>query len=104
MTPTDTDTLDLLTAKALAWETLTPKGKADCVWPHDWAESEIEAFLSSARAVRLAHAKAGVQSVPVVATEGMLKAMQNADYHGYLYQREFKVTLEASPYRTEVEP
>ncbi len=107
MTPTDTDTLDVLTAKALlAAQGVPGKGQPVAPW-----ESQPEAFqarmMEQARAVRLAHAKAGVQSVPVVATEGMLEAGENSS-HNVLGHDEAVVVhvamLEASPFYTEAQP
>ncbi len=78
MTPTDTAGLDLLTAKAMLemdtgfkWEAAT--------------DSFTTHYLAKARAVRLAHAKAGVQSVPDRGSRVNIAACM------------------ASPYRTEVE-
>ncbi len=103
MTPTDT--LDLLTAKVLFLS-------INKDWATDIAIENIPtAYIRHARAIRLAHAKAGVQSVPVVATE---PRMVDAGYEGFQIANGHKpigglktawhMMLEASPYRTEVQP
>ncbi len=78
MTPTDTAGLDLLTAKTiLAAQGVPGKGQPVAPW-----ESQPEAFrarmMEQAIAIRLAHAKAGVQSVPVVALSAMRDVVEAA--------------------------
>ena len=49
-----TDTLEAV-ARALAFEItpLTPKGRAECVWPRDWGEGERASIRTAARAAIL---------------------------------------------------
>lgn len=37
-------------AKAIAWETLTPKGRAECIWPDDWSPGDVAMFRAQAYA------------------------------------------------------
>lgn len=46
---TTTDPVDAA-AQAIAWETLTPKGRAECVWPRDWSDGEVAMFRTQAHA------------------------------------------------------
>lgn len=88
--PTNKDELDLIGAKALF--PLYRRGDMedyDSISPF-----HKDRLIKMARAIRIAHAAAGVQSVPVVATD----EMEVADHHGG-----YPSLLKVSPFYTKCE-
>ena len=86
-------------ARAIAWRDLTDKGRKECAWPDDYAESEVKEYCGiAATAIGVfleAAAERGWRMAKDEATEEMVKAAEPAP--DYWVENCYRAMLAAAP-------